>query len=119
MNKLILALALVMATVSFTSTAQASNWFGGGNNGEWKMGPNGPYWDKSDWPSCTPMYRMEKFMDFFDDDYVYGGGYGMPQGGYGMSPYGGSYNQAPYGYGMPRSDYGYPNMPVMPAIPVQ
>ncbi len=59
MNKLILALAFAMATVSFTSTVQASNWFGGG------------------------------------------------------------YNQAPYGYSMPRSDYGYPNMPIMPAIPVQ
>ena len=116
MKNLILAFALVFASVSVT-TATNADMFGGGNNGEWKMGPNGPYWDESDWPEWTPMYWMEEFMDEFDNNNWGGGGnnwggnnYG---GGYGM-PYGGQ-PQAPYGYGMPYGNYGYPAMPSVPA----
>lgn len=121
-----LALVIAMTTVSISSTAQASDWFGGGNNGEWKMGPNGPYWDESDWPEWTPMYWMEEFMDEFDNNNWGGGGnnwggnnfggYGMPNGGYNMNPYGN--NNAPYGYGMPYGGYAYPQAPVIPTVPV-
>lgn len=123
MKKIMTVLALAL----LTSTVQAD--FFGGNNGEWKMGPNGRYWDESDWPEWTPMYWMEEFMDSFDDDDDYGGyggGYGggyrgmpaMPYGnsgapimpGYPMAPYGGyAYPATPYGGG-----YGYPSAPVPP-----
>ena len=127
MKKILLILTLAMATVSISSTAQASDWFGGGNNGEWKMGPNGPYWDQSDWPEWTPMYWMEEFMDEFDNNNWGGnnwggnnwGGnnWGNNNGGYGM-PYGNPYgNNIPYGYNVPYG-YTYPQMPV-PTIPVQ
>jgi len=120
MKKLILMLILTIATVSTTSVATA-NWFGNNNNGEWKMGPNGPYWDESDWPEWTPMYWMEEFMDSWDDNNNnYGGGYGVPYSGYGMTPYGGgNYNQAPYGYIPPTGNYQYqyPTIPAMPTIP--
>ncbi len=97
-------LAILLATA--TTGVQASDWFGGGNNGEWKMGPNGPYWDESDWPEWTPMYWMEEFMDSFDDDDEWGGNrFGFGGNNYG-SPYGGGYGQAPYGYGAPAAPYG-------------
>lgn len=137
MNKILIAITLVLSSISFTTTAHASDFFGG-NNGEWKMGPNGPYWDESDWPEWTPMYWMEEFMDSWDDNDSWGGnsfgfgnnngnyGYGAPYGGYGMSPYG--YGQAPYGYGAPYGAYGaygggyaYPQAPVAPPaiVPAQ
>ncbi len=129
MKKRLLALALVLASVSMTTTTHA-NWFGGGNGGEWKQGPNGMYWDESNWPEWTPMYWMEEFMDEFDNNGWGGGnnwggnnwgnnngGYGMPYGGYNMAPYG--YNAPPYGYGMPYGGYGYtyPQVPTPPVIP--
>jgi len=116
MKKILLALLLATAATG----AQASDWFGGGNNGEWKMGPNGPYWDESDWPEWTPMYWMEEFMDSFDDDDDWGGNrFGFGGYNYG-SPYGGGYGQAPYGYGAaPMAPYGYaaPAVPAVPAAP--
>jgi len=116
MKKFLLALAIAMATVSFTTTTNA-DWFGGDNNGEWKMGPNGPYWDESDWPEWTPMYWMEEFMDSFDDDDNWGNFGGNNWGGNYGNPYGG-YNQAPYGYGNPYGGYGY-GYPQVPVVPVQ
>ena len=112
MKKLLIGLALILAT----SAANAD--FFGGNNGEWKMGPNGPYYDESDWPEWTPMYWMEEMMDNFggDDDnnsFGFGGGsnnYPMQQGGgYGYP------QQQPQPYG-----YGYPQQPQMaaPAMPM-
>ena len=96
MKKILAILALSLFVVT-AQTAHAD--FFGSNNGEWKMGPSGPYWDESDWPEWTPMYWMEEFMDSFDDDDngYYGGGYyppmmnnrmmpQMPQGGYGYAP---------------------------------
>lgn len=128
MKKIIVGLAIAF----FAATANAGDFFGG-DDGEWKMGPYGPYWDESDWPEWTPMYWMEEFMDEWDDndDEFYGGGMpmmggGMPGGGYGM-PYGGGYGMPsmPYGggYGMPAMPYGggYGNMPYggypAPAMP--
>jgi len=113
MKKLTIALLLAL----FATTAQAD--FFGGNDGEWKMGPYGPYWDESDWPEWTPMYWMEEFFDSWDDDDddYYGGGYGgygMPPGyGYPMMPYGGGYGG---GYGYPPMPYGgaYPAYPAAP-----
>ena len=119
MKKLIIMLALVMATFSMTTTAQA-NWFVGGNIGEWKMGPNGPYWDESDWPEWTPMYWMEEFMDSWDnnDGWSNYGNYGAPYGGsYNMNPYG--YGNTPYGYIPPAGGYTYPSPPMVPTIPSQ
>ena len=126
MKKLLIVLSLIMASVSVTSVASASDWFGS-NNGKWKMGPNGPYWDESDWPEWTPMYWMEEFFDSWDDNdnYYggYGGGYGAPYGnyggGYGM-PYGGVAPVAPYGYMPPAGayQYQYPAMPA-PSVPVK
>jgi hypothetical protein len=117
MKKIILGLSIFLA-----ATAANADFFGS-NNGEWKMGPYGPYWDESDWPEWTPMYWMEEFMDEWDDDddqYGYGGGYGMPMmGGYGM-PQGGGYGYPapmPYGGGygmMPPQGYGYPAAPQAP-----
>ncbi len=123
MKKLMIVLALAMASLSITTTAQA-NWFGS-NNGEWKMGPYGPYWDESDWPEWTPMYWMEEFMDEWDDDddnWNFGGGYGgygAPYGGYNMAPYG--YGMPPYGYMPPAGGYNYPvpPAPVAPTVPAQ
>ena len=121
MKKLMLIATLFMASFLVTPATHASDFFGG-NNGEWKMGPNGPYYDESDWPEWTPMYWMEEFMDSWDDNNWggsnnnyggYNGGYGMPNNGYGMSPYG--YNQAPYGYAPPYGGYVYPQGPSAPA----
>lgn len=102
MKKLLIALALA----SVTTTASANfDFFGGDNNGEWKMGPNGAYWDEgSSWPEWTPMYWMEEFMDNMDDDNNFSG----------MMPFGNNntYNTAiPYGYG------GFPQQPMMPYAP--
>ncbi len=115
----IILLTALLATPFVATTTQASDFFGG-NNGEWKMGPNGPYWDESDWPVWTPMYWMEEMMDSFDndDDYNMMGGNNR----FGNMPFGNSmpfYNNTPnYGYGMP---YGAPMpapaVPVRPAIP--
>ena len=119
MKKLILILITAMATFSMTITVQA-NWFGSGNNGEWKMGPNGPYWDESDWPEWTPMYWMDEFMNSWDNNnnWNYGsygnyGNYNAP-GGYNMNPYG--YGNMPYGYMPPAGGYAYP-APAVPAVP--
>ena len=116
--KIILLAALLAAPFSANA-----NWFGnnGGNNnffgssGEWKMGPNGPYYDDSGWPVWTPMYWMDEMMDEFDNnDNNWGyGGYNnynsMPYGN--MMPYG--YTAPNYGYGVP---YAYPQVaPVVPA----
>ena len=125
MKKLLIVLSLIMASVSITSAASASDWFGS-NNGKWKMGPNGPYWDESDWPEWTPMYWMQEFFDSWDDNNNYYGGYGAPYGnyggGYGMpyAPYGGVPPVAPYGYMPPAGayQYQYPSMPV-PSVPVK
>ena len=102
MKKLLIALTL--ATV--TTTANADFDFFGGDDGEWKMGPYGPYWDEgNDWPEWTPMYWMEEFMDAWDDDddNYYGGA---------MMPYG--YTQQPM---MPYGAYPQPAMPA-PAMPM-
>jgi len=122
MKKLLLVIFIAMTSISMTTTAQA-NWFGSGNNGEWKMGPYGPYWDESDWPEWTPMYWMEEFMDSWDDNndnWNYYGNYG--------APYGGGYNMNPYGYMPPAGGYNYPvppatvppvTTPVVPSMPVR
>lgn len=110
--KVVLLTALLAAPFS----AQA-DWFGGndffGNNGEWKMGPNGPYWDDSGWPVWTPMYWMDEMMDSFDDNNWggnnWGGGSNWGNNGYNNMPYG---NMMPYGYGAPTYNY---NMPYAPA----
>lgn len=107
MKKLLVGLSLL----ALSATASAN--FFGSNNGEWKMGPYGPYWDESDWPEWTPMYWMEEFTDSWDNNDDNGGPYGMPfmGGGYpGMPSYG-----APMGYGSPMmpppmGGYGAPMM---------
>ncbi|MBK8453562.1 MAG: hypothetical protein WAQ53_14525 [Thiofilum sp.] len=63
MKRTLLALALL----AVTSTTQADNFFGS-NNGEWKMGPYGPYYEESNWPEWTPMYWMEEMFDSFDNN---------------------------------------------------
>jgi len=117
MKRLLIALTIAFSALTVTTTAQAD--FFGGNNGEWKMGPNGPYWDESDWPEWTPMYWMEEFFDSWDDNNWggnnWGGNYGNPGYGYGM-PYGNF--QAPYNYGNPYGGYGY-GYPQAPVAPVQ
>lgn len=110
MKNILIGLALIMAT----STANAN--FFGGNDGEWKMGPNGAYWDESDWPQWTPMYWMEEMMDSFggdDNNFGFGGSnnnYPMQQQGYPQMPPQG-YGAAPYGYGMPQQ------APIAPPMP--
>lgn len=103
--KIILLTALLAAPFS----AQA-DWFGG-NNGEWKMGPNGPYYDDSGWPEWTPMYWMDEMMDAFDSDSFGGNNWGSNFGGY--NGYNNGYNNMPYGNMMPNG-YNY-NMPYLPA----
>lgn len=110
---------LVILVLSLATTAQA-DFFGSGNNGEWKMGPYGYYYDENDWPEWTPMYWMEEFMNEFDDnnDNYYGNGFNMPFFGNGNRYYGNPYG----GYGgaqggspmMPPFNgynYGYPTVP--------
>ena len=112
-------LILLIATTA-VSTVNASDFFGG-NNGEWKMGPYGPYWDESDWPEWTPMYWMEEFMDSWDNNGWGGNNYGYYGGNNYNVPYNGSYNNIPYGYGYNAPYYGgyaAPQAPVMPTIPV-
>lgn len=132
MKKLLIALSLL----GFASTANA-DFFGGGNNGEWKTGPYGPYWEENDWPEWTPMYWMQEMSDSFNNNnngfnfnngFSNGnfpfmgnnnyGNYGMP-----MMPYGyNTYPAVPYGAApMPYYGYNYgvptPQAPVMPAAP--
>lgn len=115
MKKLLVGLSLL----ALSATASAGDFFGG--DGEWKMGPYGPYYDESDWPEWTPMYWMDEFMNEWDNDEDYGGFGGMPPfmgGGYpGMMPYGGM----PMGYGAPMPMM-YPQAgmagPMMPSAPM-
>jgi hypothetical protein len=101
MKKLLIGLSLL----AFSATANAD--FFGGNNGEWKMGPQGPYYEESDWPEWTPMYWMEEMMDSFDDD---DSGYGN-NGFMGGMPFMGNNNN--FG-GMPFMGNNNNNYPVMP-----
>lgn len=107
MKKLLIALSLL----GFASTANA-DFFGGGNNGEWKMGPYGPYWEENDWPEWTPMYWMQEMSDSFNNDN--NNGFSFNQGSnawnmpfFGNNTYGNGLGMMPYG------SYGYPN-PAMP-----
>lgn len=117
----IVLLTALLAT-PFVATTQASDFFGG-NDGEWKMGPNGAYWDESDWPVWTPMYWMEEMMDSFDNDDNNSGGnnrFGnMPFGN--MMPFNNNntsnFNRMPYGTTMPYGATMMPVVPVRPAIP--
>lgn len=104
MKNLLVALVLASAATS----ANAFDFFGN-NDGEWKMGPQGPYWEEgSDWPQWTPMYWMEEFMDGWDDNGNYGSNFGaMPYGAYPQQP------MMPYGYGAQM-----PAAPMMPQAPV-
>ena len=113
------ATTVLLATLLIAPfSAQASN-FLGGNDGEWKMGPNGAYWDESDWPIWTPMYWMEEMMDSFDDDdnNMWGGGNNR----FGNMPFGNAMpfgNNTPnYGYRMPYATPAIPVIPIRPAIP--
>ena len=96
MKKLLIGLSLL----ALSATASAD--FFGGNNGEWKMGPYGPYYDESDWPEWTPMYWMEEFSNSWDNNDDNFGGMPMMGGYPGMMPYGGM----PMGYGAPAMPYG-------------
>ncbi len=116
MKKLSLILALLLST-----TAANADFFGG-NDGEWKMGPNGAYWDESDWPQWTPMYWMEEMMDSFgfnDDNGGFGNNFGNNFGFNGSSM---NYPQMqqPYGYPTAPQAYGQQQVPalVVPATPV-
>lgn len=101
MKKFLVALMLSASAV----TAQASNFDFFGNDGEWKMGPNGPYYEESDWPEWTPMYWMEEFMDVWDDDDDYGSYGAMPPM---AMPYGGAPMM------MPQGNFAAPGMMPMP-----
>lgn len=117
MNKLLIGLSLL----ALSATANAD--FFGGNNGEWKMGPQGPYYEESDWPEWTPMYWMEEMMDSFDEeDNSYGNnGFmgGMPFMGnnnnFGGMPFMGNNNNGYPAY--PAMPYGAPMMAPMPYAP--
>ncbi|MBJ6608935.1 MAG: hypothetical protein JG718_01105 [Candidatus Thiothrix moscowensis] len=105
MKKLIVGLSLLV----LSATASAGDFFGG-NNGEWKMGPYGPYYEESDWPEWTPMYWMDEMMNSFDDDDEDFMG-GMPFMGnnnnFGGMPFMGNNNY-------PVMPYGAPGMAPMP-----
>ena len=103
MNKLLIGLSLL----ALSATANAD--FFGGNNGEWKMGPQGPYYEESDWPEWTPMYWMEEMMDSFDEEDNGNDGFmgGMPFMGGNNNNFGGM----PY---MGNNNNGYPAYPAMP-----
>lgn len=106
MKKSLVALSLLV----FTSTVSA-DFFGGGNNGEWKMGPYGPYWEENDWPEWTPMYWMQEMSDSFNDD---NNGFSFNNGfNTGNIPFFGNNNNGFYGMQMMPYGYGYPN-PMMP-----
>lgn len=119
MKRLLVGLSLLVLAAS------ANAKFFNSNNGEWKMGPYGPYWDESNWPEWTPMYWMEEMADSFDDNnnsYGYGGGMPFMGGGYpGMMPY--AAPMMPYAAPMPPMGYGagYAPAPMpfapMPALP--
>lgn len=142
MKKLLIALSFL----GLAGTANA-DFFGGGNNGEWKTGPYGPYWEESDWPVWTPMYWMQEMSDSFSNsdgnngfnfnngfnngnmpffgNNSNSGNYRMPMMPYGynapapMMPYGAA--PMPYygGYGMPVApNSSMPNLPVAPTAPV-
>lgn len=124
------------------SSAHAFDFFDS-NNGEWKMGPNGPYYDESNWPQWTPMYWMEEMMDSFDDNSYGGNGFNMPftnGNGFNMPFTNGNGFNMPFNAQMPNMGYGYqqpmyyyptapqyqmpaaapvaPTAPVAPAAPV-
>ena len=105
MKKLLIGLSLL----AFSAGANAD--FFGGNNGEWKMGPYGPYYEESDWPEWTPMYWMEEMMDSFDDEDSYGGNNGFMGG----MPFMGNNSNMPFmgnnnNYPMMAPQMGYPMM---------
>lgn len=123
MKKLLIGLSLL----AFSASASAGDFFGG-NNGEWKMGPYGPYYEESDWPEWTPMYWMEEMMDSFDDEDSYGGNNGfmggMPfMGNNSNMPFMGNNNNYPMmGAPMMAPPMGAPMMapapmPAMPTAP--
>ena len=119
---------LVAAILAFSAGTANADWFSG-NNGEWKMGPYGPYYDESNWPEWTPMYWMEEMTDSFDNNNNSNnnfGGMSMPMSmpynrGYGPRPmpYSGGYGPRPmpmpYGQPMPMQQQPQP----MPAPVVQ
>ncbi|QQZ28307.1 hypothetical protein HMY34_05785 [Thiothrix subterranea] len=88
MKKLLIGLSLL----AFSAGASANDFFGG-NNGEWKMGPQGPYYEESDFPEWTPMYWMEEMMDSFDSEDGYGGG---DEGFMGGMPFMGNNSNMPF-----------------------
>lgn len=109
MKKFLVALMLSASAV----TAQADGFDFFSNDGEWKMGPNGPYYEEGDWPQWTPMYWMEEFMNVWDDDNGYGSGsYGAMPMPYGAMPYGGAPMM------MPPANFAAPGMMPMPAMPM-
>lgn len=123
MKKLWVGLSLL----ALSATASAD--FFSSNNGEWKMGPYGPYYEENDWPEWTPMYWMEEMMNSFDDEdngfgnfggmpFMGGNNYAMPYGG---MPYGAPMMAPPLGampYGAPMMPPAAPPMmPPMPAMP--
>lgn len=134
MKKFLVGLSLLAL-----SSVASADFFGGGNNGEWKMGPYGPYWDANDWPEWTPMYWMQEMSDSFNNDDNNGGwnmpffgngsnfggnfpfGNGSNFGGtmpfFGNNPYGAMpYGYAPMPYPQPMMPYGAAPMPApMPA----
>jgi hypothetical protein len=98
MKKLLIGLSLLAL-----SAAANANFFDS-NNGEWKMGPNGPYYEKNDWPEWTPMYWMDEMMDSFDDNNDNSSGFGnMPfmgnnnSNGFGNMPFMGNNNGNGFG----------------------
>lgn len=111
MKKLLIALSLF----GLAHTASA-DFFGGGNNGEWKTGPYGPYWEENDWPEWTPMYWMQEMSDSFSDDNNNNGFNFGNRFGNGNMPFFGNNSNYGYGnYGMPMMPYGYNyQMPMMP-----
>ena len=119
MNKLLIGLSLL----ALSATANAD--FFGGNNGEWKMGPQGPYYEESDWPEWTPMYWMEEMMDSFDEEDNGNDGFmgGMPFMGnnnnFGGMPFMGNNNNGypAMPYGAAPMPYGAPMMAPMPYAP--
>ncbi|WP_020559897.1 hypothetical protein [Thiofilum flexile] len=98
-------IGLALAFLALTTSTQASSFFGN-NNGEWKMGPYGPYYEENDWPEWTPMYWMQEMFDSFDNNnnngfyrngFNYGNGFNMPF--FGNNGFNGFNNG--WGYSMP------------------